>query len=62
MAEWKEVLRAFHGLTEPTKKFLQVLVTFDEIDLRSVHNEQIGSRIAEKEMFVSVAHGLQIFR
>ena len=61
LTQRKEVLRAFHGLAKPPQKFLQVLIAFHEINLRSVHHEQVRSRIAEKEMFVGIRHGFQIF-
>jgi hypothetical protein len=42
-AERQKVLGAFHRLAQAAKEFLQIVTALDEINLRSIHNEQIRS-------------------
>ena len=58
----KKILRSLHRLAQAAQELLQILVALDEIDLRGVHDEQIRSRVAEKEMLVRVGDRFEIFR
>src|SRR5208282_1019779 len=60
LAKWQEILRAFDGLAEAAEEFLQILVAFDEVDIRGVDHEQIRSRVAKEEMLVGVRDSLHV--
>src|SRR5436309_10877923 len=40
-AQRQEVLRALDGLGQPPQQLLQVFVAVDEINVRSIHNQQV---------------------
>src|SRR5208282_126553 len=53
-AERKEILSTFYGFLQPAEKLLEVFAALDEVDVRRVDDEEIGGRVAEEEVFVSV--------
>jgi len=38
LAQRQEILRALHGLTQASQQLLQIVVAFDEVDVRGIHN------------------------
>ncbi len=51
-AEGKEILGAFDGFLEAAEELLEVFAAFDEVDVGSVDDKEIGSFVAEEEVFV----------
>ena len=60
-AKGEEVLGAFDGILEAAQKLLQVVAAFDEVNLGSVDDQQVGGGVVEKEMFVGAGHFLDVF-
>src|SRR5260370_25237743 len=59
-AERKEVLRALDGILQPAEQLLQVFAALDEINFRSIDDQQIRRSVAEKEIFVCASHFLEV--
>src|SRR6266496_171915 len=51
-AEGEEVLGAFDRLLEAVQEKLEVFTALDEITVRGVDDQEIGSSVAKEEMFV----------
>ncbi len=60
-AEGKEVLGALDGFLEATKQKLEVFAALDEINVRGVDDQEIGSSVAEEEVFVGARDFLDVF-
>src|ERR1700761_5622084 len=56
----QEVLRAADRLAHTPPQRLQIFAALDEIDLRSVHDQQIRRRVVEEEMFIGFHYFFQI--
>src|SRR5215471_2956858 len=60
-AEGEEILGAFDGVLQAAEELLQVVAALDEIDLRSIDHEKVGSGVAEKEVFVGAGDLFDVF-
>src|SRR2546422_7808132 len=62
LSEGKKILCPFDGVLEAAKELLEIGVAIDEINVRSVDDQQIGSGVAEEEVFVGADHRFKVFR
>src|SRR2546425_1538889 len=60
-AEGEEVLGAFDRLLEAVQEKLKVFAALDEINVRGVDDQEIGSSVAEEEVFVGARDFLDVF-
>src|SRR5438094_6786231 len=51
-AERQEILRALDRILQAAQELLEIGAALDEVDLRSVDHQQVGSGVAEEKMFV----------
>src|SRR6266436_3400795 len=51
-AEGEEVLGAFDGFLKAAQEKLEVVAALDEVNVRRVDDQEIGSSVAEEEVFV----------
>jgi len=61
-AEGEEVLGAFDGFLETLEEELEVFASLDEVDVGGVDDQEVGSGVAEEEMFVGAGDFLNVFR
>jgi hypothetical protein len=54
-------LGAFDGLLEALEKELEVLTALDEVDVRGVDDQEVGSGVVEEEMFIGAGDFLDVF-
>src|SRR5260370_42277838 len=59
--EGKEVLGAFDGFLEAAKEELEVVAALDEVDVRSVDDQEVGGGVAEEKVFVGAGDFLDVF-
>src|SRR5712691_682360 len=60
-AEGEEVLGSLDGFLEAAQKELEVFAALDEINVRGVDDQEIGSSVAEEEVFVGARNFLDVF-
>src|SRR6202171_879874 len=60
-AEGEEILGAFDGLLEAAEEGLEVVPALDEIDVGGVDDQEVGGRVAEKEMLVGAGDFLDVY-
>src|SRR6266849_703068 len=61
LSEGKKILRPFDGVLEAAKQLLEIGVAIDEINVRSIDDQQIGSGVAEEEVFVGAHDRFKVF-
>src|SRR2546427_9689316 len=61
LSEGKKILCPFDGVLEAAKELLQIGVAIDEINVRSIDDQQIGSRVAEEKVFVGAHDRFKVF-
>jgi hypothetical protein len=59
-AQRQEILRALDRGGDFFQQFLQVFVAVDEVDLGSVHDQQVGLRVVKEKVFVGLHHFHQV--
>src|SRR5216683_3740549 len=60
-AEGEEVLGAFDRLLEAAQEKLEVFAALDEVNVRGVDDQEIGSSVAKEEVFVGARDFLDVF-
>src|SRR6266436_5812114 len=60
-AEGEEVLGAFDGFLEAAKEELEVVAALDEVNVRSVDDQEVGGGVAEEKVFISAGDFLDVF-
>src|SRR5260370_27139046 len=61
LSEGKEILCPFDGVLEAAEELLEIGVAIDEVNVRSIDDQQIGSRVAEEKVFVGAHDRFEIF-
>src|SRR6266571_1528589 len=60
-AEGEEVLGALDGFLEAAQEKLEVVAALDEVNVRGVDDQEIGSSVAKEEVFVGARDFLDVF-
>src|SRR5713101_7152262 len=60
-AEGEEVLGSLDGFLKAAQKELEVVAALDEVNVRGVDDQEIGSSVAKEEMFVGARDFLDVF-
>src|SRR5262249_33247036 len=56
----QEILRTLDGFGDLPQQLLQVIVAVHEINLRRIHNQQVGRCVVKEKMLVSLDHFSQV--
>src|ERR1700678_813872 len=59
-AQRQKILHALDRSGDFFQQLLQVLIAIDEINLRRIHNQQIGLRVVKEKMFIGLHHFHQV--
>lgn len=58
--ERQEILRALDRRRNFPQKLLQIFVSFDEVDIRCIDDQQVGRCVVKEEVLVSLGHLFKI--